>query len=72
MKTKTFYLQETLDQNLEQLAQTTGRSIDELIQEALELYLAQQTKPMPRSMGIGSSGMKNLAKRSEELLWIEN
>ncbi|AMA10666.1 ribbon-helix-helix domain-containing protein [Picosynechococcus sp. PCC 73109] len=72
MQTKTVSLQDTLNQNLEQLAQQTGRSIDELIQEALELYLAQQAKPMPRSMGIGASGMKNLARRTEELLWTED
>ena len=71
MKTKTIIIEDNIEQNLEEIAQKTGQSIDELIKEAINLYLTYQKKPLPRSMGMGASGMKNLASKSEELLWTE-
>jgi metal-responsive CopG/Arc/MetJ family transcriptional regulator len=72
MKAQTISIKDNLNQTLEHLAQQTGKSIDKLIEEALELYVNQQAKPIPRSLGIGASGMKDLSKRTEELLWKED
>jgi hypothetical protein len=58
-----------LNQALETLAHQTGRSPLELIQEAVEFYLAQQTSPPPQSIGMGASGRTDLSQRDEELLW---
>ncbi|AFY78957.1 MAG: CopG family transcriptional regulator [Hydrococcus sp. C42_A2020_068] len=71
MKPTTVYLPEETEANLQQLAKKTGRSPEELIQKAIENYLAKQTFSLPKSVGMGASGMSNLAERSEELLWKE-
>jgi hypothetical protein len=60
---------ETLSSALEHLAQQTGRSSLELIQEAVEMYLSQQNSPLPSSIGMGASGRNDLSQRDEELLW---
>jgi metal-responsive CopG/Arc/MetJ family transcriptional regulator len=69
MKPTTVYLPEETAANLQKLAKKTGRSLEELIQEAVENYLTKQTSSLPKSVGMGASGMSNLAERSEELLW---
>ncbi|PSF36790.1 CopG family transcriptional regulator [Aphanothece hegewaldii CCALA 016] len=72
MKPTTVYLAETTQETLQQIAHQTGRTEAELIQEAIEDYLARQkTKVLPKSVGIGASGMSNLSERSEELLWSD-
>jgi len=58
-----------LNSALEHLAQQTGRSPLELIQEAVEIYLSQQNTPLPPSIGMGASGRTDLSQRDEELLW---
>jgi hypothetical protein len=60
---------EPLNLALENLAHQTGRSPLELIQEAVELYLAQQHPTQPPSIGLGASGRTDLSQRDEELLW---
>lgn len=72
MKQTTVQLPEQIDRSLDQLAQVTGRSQIELIQEAIEQYLIRQTRSLPHSVGMGSSGVGNLSERDEELLWQEN
>ncbi|MDQ3397964.1 MAG: ribbon-helix-helix domain-containing protein [Deinococcota bacterium] len=69
MKRTTVYLEEGMDLDLACLAKQQERSKAELIREALEQYLKTQEKPrrLPRSVGIGRSGMPDLAERSEEL-----
>jgi predicted transcriptional regulator len=68
MKQTTVQLPEQIDHSLNQLAQVTGRSQIELIQEAIEQYLIRQTRSLPRSIGMGSSRVGNLSERDEELL----
>jgi predicted transcriptional regulator len=65
MKPTTVYLPEETEANLQKLAQETGRSLEELIQEAIKNYLAaKQTSSLPKSVGMGASRMSNLAERS--------
>ncbi len=72
MKPTTVYLPDTTEKNLEQLAHQTGRTQIELIQEAVEEYLARrQTGVLPSSVGLGASGLSNLSERTEELLWSD-
>jgi hypothetical protein len=72
MKPTTLYLPETTEESLQQLAQQTGRTQVELIQEAIEEYLTKQTKTsLPPSVGLGASGLPNLSERTAELLWSD-
>jgi predicted transcriptional regulator len=58
-----------LNAALEQLAQQTGRSPQDLIQEAVKIYLTHQHALLPPSVGMGASGRGDLSQRDEELLW---
>jgi len=71
MKPTTVNLPEETEAKLNQLAVKTGRSYDEIIKEAIENYLAKETLSLPKSVGMGASGISDLAERSEELLWKE-
>lgn len=70
MKETTVYLPEEANLALEQLASQTGRSQNELIQEAIAYYLTH-SHPLPPSVGMGASGRNDLAQRDEELSWQE-
>ena len=54
---------------LEDIAQQTGRSRDELIQTALQDFIVRNRQLRPRSIGMGNSGQSDLSQRDEELLW---
>ena len=70
MKRTTVYLDEATDLKLTQLARRQSRPKAELIREALEAYVERQTEPrrLPRSVGMGRSGVPDLAERDEEIL----
>ena len=71
MKRTTVYLDELTDLELAHLAKQQGRSKAELIREALAAYTQQQKRaqePVPSWVGMGRSGVPNLAERDEELL----
>ena len=69
MKRTTVYLEERTVLELTRLAKEQGRSKAELIREALEGYVArtEHPRPLPRWVGMGGSGMPDLAERTEEL-----
>jgi hypothetical protein len=71
MKPTTIYLPEETEAHLQQLAIEIGRSPAELIHEAISNYLALQSRKLPKSVGMGSSKISDLAARSESLLWKE-
>lgn len=71
MKPTIVNLPEETEAKLNQLAVKTGRSYGEIIKEAIENYLAKETLSLPKSVGMGASGISDLAERSEELLWKE-
>lgn len=69
MKRTTVYLEEETDLNLSQIARQQGRAKAELIREALNVYVAQRaSRTLPRSVGIGHSGVPDLAEHDEEIL----
>jgi len=70
MKRTTVYLDELTDLELAGLARQQERSKAELIREALSSYVERQgmPRPLPRSVGMGRSGVPDLAERDEELL----
>jgi metal-responsive CopG/Arc/MetJ family transcriptional regulator len=53
---------------LERLANAQGRSEAELIREALERYLREQSWPKPSRGGLLSSGRSDVSDRVEEIL----
>jgi predicted transcriptional regulator len=68
---ETITLSETLQQSLKKIADTQGKSINQVLEEALNLYVASQTttKPIAKSIGMGSSEITDLSERVDELLW---
>ena len=71
MKPTTIYLPEATEASLQELANTTGKSIPELIQEVIDDYLTQKLNKLPKSVGMGSSGRSDLSSQTEQLLWTE-
>ena len=71
MKQTIIYLPEEIEANLQQLASENGKSISELIQEVINIYLSQTTKKLPKSIGMGASGRSDLSSKVDELLWTE-
>ncbi|ADI14519.1 CopG family transcriptional regulator [Truepera radiovictrix] len=70
MKRTTVYVDEKTDLELAHLARQQGRPKAELVREALSRYVERQRtpRPLPRSVGMGRSGLPDLAERTDELL----
>jgi len=64
----TLYLEEETVHVLEEIASEEGRSQGEIIRAALLSYKSQQTRPVPRGIGIYRSGRADVSERAEELL----
>ena len=65
----TVYLRATDYGKLKSLADAESRSAAELIREAVAEYATRKTRArLPRSIGMGDSGMPDLAERYEEHL----
>jgi hypothetical protein len=43
-----------------------------LIGEAIEAYLENQNRPLPKSIGIGASDRGDLADRVDDFLWQDS
>lgn len=71
MKPTTIYLPEETEANLQELANQTGKSIPEIIQELIADYLTKKNQKLPKSIGMGASGRADLSKKAEQLLWTE-
>ncbi len=69
MQPTTVLLNETIQRNLQELAKQQGKTIDEIIQDAIKLYMISAQKKQPQSIGIGKSSVGNLSERVDELLW---
>ncbi len=71
MKRTTVYLEEQTDLALSQIAKRRGQPKAELIRQALAAFIEREQespRPLPRSVGMGRSGMSNWAERDEEIL----
>lgn len=71
MKRTTIFAEEEMLSSLRQIAQKEGISIAEAIRQALDKFISERqgSRRMPSILGIGSSGRKDVASRSEDLLW---
>jgi hypothetical protein len=57
MEKTTLYLEPELHRQLQDAARRQKRPQAQLIREAVAAYLATQTRPFPRSIGMGEDGM---------------
>jgi hypothetical protein len=64
----TVYLDRADYQRLKALARRQGRKPAELVREAVAVYTRQRGTSLPRSLGSGHSGKRNLSERAEQLL----
>ncbi|MDJ0661177.1 MAG: CopG family transcriptional regulator [Crocosphaera sp.] len=71
MKPTTIYLPEETEASLQELANKTGKSLPELIEEVINNYLSQKPVKLPKSVGMGASGRTDLSSKTEQLLWTE-
>ena len=71
MQPTTVLLSEATQRNLQALAEQQGRTIDEIMQEAIQLYFQSIQKKRPKSIGLGKSNVTDLSERVDELLWQE-
>jgi hypothetical protein len=62
------YLPQQTEQVLEQLSAQEGKTI---IQEAIQLYVVNKKKTLPKCVGMGKSGISDLSERVDEILWKE-
>lgn len=71
MKRTTIFVEESLLASLRALAEKEHRSLSAAIRAALEEYLSrrQPVRTLPSFLGLGRSGRKDIAERTEELLW---
>jgi hypothetical protein len=71
MKRTTIFADESLLEVLQGIAKKEHVSLSAAIRTALEEYVGrrQTRRPLPSFLGIGRSGRKDVAERSEELLW---
>ena len=71
MKPTVIYLPQETEQVLEQLSTQGGKTPSENIQEAIQLYVVNKKKKLPKCVGMGKSGISDLSERVDELLWKE-
>lgn len=71
MQPTTVLLSEATQKNLQALAEQQGKTIDEIMQEAIQFYFLSIQKKQPKSIGIGKSNLTDLSERVDELLWQE-
>jgi predicted transcriptional regulator len=61
MEKTTLYLPTELQAGIRDLARRTGRPQAAIIREALERFVGDQERPLPRSIGAGMGGRVNAA-----------
>jgi hypothetical protein len=71
MKPTTIYLPEETEETLQELANKTGKSMAEIIEELVTNHFTPISKKLPKSIGMGASGRTDLSSKAEELLWTE-
>ena len=71
MKPTVIYLPQETEQVLERLSVQGGKTPSEIIQEAIQFYVVNKKKTLPKCVGMGKSGITDLSERVDELLWKE-
>jgi hypothetical protein len=71
MQPTTVLLDEATQRNLQALAEQQGKTIDEIMQEAIQLYFVSVQKKQPKSIGLGKSNLTDLSERVDELIRFE-
>ena len=69
MRKTTLYLTDELQRTLKEVARRTGRREAAIVREALMIYLQQEVRPRPRSIGAGDDA--ELAARDSEA-WLRD
>ena len=69
MKPTVIYLSQETEQILEQLSAQGCKTPSKIIQEAIQLYIVNQKKTLPKCVGMGKSGISDLSERVDELLY---
>ena len=68
MEKTTLYLPHDLQYALKEYARRAGRPQAEVVREALTLYLGQQPRPRPRSIGVAE---KDTVPAADAEAWLE-
>ena len=68
MRPTTIYLPEETENQLQEMANNSGKSIAELIQELIISQFPQSSKKLPKSVGMGASGRSDLSSKVAQLL----
>jgi predicted transcriptional regulator len=66
------HLPDRVKTSLQQLVSQTRKPEAVLIGEAIEAYLENQNRPLPKSIGIGASDRGDLADRVDDFLWQDS
>lgn len=71
MRRTTIFAEDDLLQELRSIAQKQKSNLSATIRKALEEYVARhgRGRPLPSFTGVGRSGRRDVAERSEDLLW---
>jgi predicted transcriptional regulator len=69
MEKTTLYLPAALHRAVKEAARSEGRSQAEIMRAALEAYLAQRPKMLPRSIGAAADGV---VPASESKAWVRH
>ena len=71
MKRTTLFIEEALEAEVKALARRRGTAAAGLVREAIARYVAEETREetrVPRFLGAGRSGRRDVAERHEEIL----
>ncbi|AFY62381.1 hypothetical protein [Synechococcus sp. PCC 6312] len=64
-------LPKPLQDNLEAIAKNQDKTVSDLVQEALNLYVFALQRVQAKSVGLGESEYSDLSERVDDLLWQE-
>lgn len=71
MKRTTIFADDEIFLDLKRIAQEEGKTVSEIIRQALQKYIHEKytTKKAISLIGIGRSGRRDISERCEQLLW---
>jgi len=69
MESTPIVLPQLTQKTLEEIAKNQDKTVEDLVQEAINLYIFALQKVQPQSIGMGNSQYSDLSERVDELLW---